>query len=258
MCGQPWGPGQAAQREPFCGAKKTAVEEQCLLGAGVLGDKKQASAVRPRRVLRPPGGGSNFSLGFDEPTEQPVRRNKMASSIFGTPEENPPSWAKSAGAKSSGGREDSESSGPQRRNSSEANSGDFLDLKGEGDIHENVDTDLQASLGQSEAKPVPAAPVPSPVAPAPVPSRRNPPGGKSSLVSTAPRPHAYVWKACGMSPSGALGAHGDKSRLKGEGDIHGERKAKWKLASTAGSENKAGNLLKLSEQTDVTQVEQEV
>ncbi|XP_014644728.1 PREDICTED: hematological and neurological expressed 1 protein isoform X2 [Ceratotherium simum simum] len=81
------------------------------------------------RVLRPPGGGSNFSLGFDEPTEQPVRRNKMASSIFGTPEENPPSWAKSAGAKSTGGREDSESSGLQRRNSSEANSGDFLDLK---------------------------------------------------------------------------------------------------------------------------------
>ncbi|KAI4566971.1 hypothetical protein MJG53_015648 [Ovis ammon polii x Ovis aries] len=85
-------------------------------------------------------------------------------------------------AKSSGGREDSESSGPQRRNSSEANSGDFLDLKGEGDVHENMDTDLQATLGQSEEKPVPAAPVPSPVAPAPVPSRRNPPGGKSSLV----------------------------------------------------------------------------
>ncbi|XP_022379136.1 jupiter microtubule associated homolog 1 isoform X3 [Enhydra lutris kenyoni] len=140
------------------------------------------AVVLAPRVLRPPGGGSNFSLGFDEPTEQPVRRNKMASSIFGTPEENPPSWAKSAGAKSSGGRQDSESSGPQRRNSSEANAGDFLDLKGEGDIHENVDTDLQASLGQSEEKPVPAAPVPSPVAPAPVPSRRNPPGGKSSLV----------------------------------------------------------------------------
>ncbi|EPQ18986.1 Hematological and neurological expressed 1 protein [Myotis brandtii] len=87
------------------------------------------------RVLRPPGGGSNFSLGFDEPTEQPVRKNKMASSIFGTPEENPPSWAKSAGAKSSGGREDPELSAPQRRNSSEASSGDFLDLKGEGDIH---------------------------------------------------------------------------------------------------------------------------
>lgn len=34
----------------------------------------------------------------------------------------------------------------------------------------------------------------------------------------------------------------------------GEGKAKWKLASTASSENKAGNLLKLSEQTDVNQV----
>ncbi|XP_055097168.1 jupiter microtubule associated homolog 1 isoform X4 [Symphalangus syndactylus] len=87
------------------------------------------------RVLRPPGGGSNFSLGFDEPTEQPVRKNKMASNIFGTPEENQASLAKSAGAKSSGGREDLESSGLQRRNSSEASSGDFLDLKGEGDIH---------------------------------------------------------------------------------------------------------------------------
>ncbi|KAM4844709.1 jupiter microtubule associated homolog 1 isoform 1-T1 [Thomomys bottae] len=136
------------------------------------------------RVLRPPGGGSNFSLGFDEPTEQPVRKNKMASNIFGTPEENPPSWAKPAGAKSSGGREDLESSGSQSRSTSEASSGDFIDLKGEGDVHvhENVDTDFQGSLGQSEEKPVPAAPVPSPVAPAPAPSRRNPPGGKSSLV----------------------------------------------------------------------------
>lgn len=136
------------------------------------------------RVLRPPGGGSNFSLGFDEPTEQPVRKNKMASSIFGTPEENPPSWAKAAGAKPSGGREDPdpEPAGPQRRGSVEASAGDCLGLKGEGDIHENVDVDSQASLGQSEEKPVPAAPVPSPVAPAPVPSRRNPPGGKSSLV----------------------------------------------------------------------------
>uniref|UniRef100_A0A8C6GIW1 Uncharacterized protein n=1 Tax=Mus spicilegus TaxID=10103 RepID=A0A8C6GIW1_MUSSI len=39
-----------------------------------------------------------------------------------------------AGAKSRGGREDSESPGTQRSNSSEASSGDFLDLKGEGDI----------------------------------------------------------------------------------------------------------------------------
>lgn len=101
----------------------------------------------------------------------------MASSIFGTPEENPPSWAKSAGAKSS--REEAESSGPQTRAVSEASAGDVPEPKGEGEVHENTDADLQA---QSEEKPVPAAPVPSPVAPAPVPSRRNPPGGKSSLV----------------------------------------------------------------------------
>ncbi|XP_044527664.1 jupiter microtubule associated homolog 1 [Gracilinanus agilis] len=134
------------------------------------------------RVLRPPGGGSNFTLGFDEPNEQPVRRNKMASNIFGTSEENRPSWAKSAGAQSS--RDDSEPSGLQRRNSSEAGSGDFVGLKGEGDVHENVEADLQVDLGQNEEKSVPAAPVPSPVAsaPAPAPSRRNPPGGKSSLV----------------------------------------------------------------------------
>ncbi|NXG40497.1 JUPI1 protein, partial [Dromaius novaehollandiae] len=81
------------------------------------------------RVLRPPGGGSNFSLGFDEPKEQPVRRNKMASSIFGPPEENPPSWAKSSGAKPGEVREDCESSGPQRRNSTDANCGDFVDPK---------------------------------------------------------------------------------------------------------------------------------
>ncbi|XP_003768524.1 jupiter microtubule associated homolog 1 isoform X1 [Antechinus flavipes] len=132
------------------------------------------------RVLRPPGGGSNFTLGFDEPTEQPVRKNKMASNIFGTPEENQPSWAKSAGAQSS--RDNSELSGLQRRNSSEAGSGDFLGPKGEGDVHENVEADLQVDLGQNEEKSVPAAPVPSPVASAPAPSRRNPPGGKSSLV----------------------------------------------------------------------------
>uniref|UniRef100_A0A8C6LN89 Uncharacterized protein n=1 Tax=Nothobranchius furzeri TaxID=105023 RepID=A0A8C6LN89_NOTFU len=34
------------------------------------------------RVLRPPGGDSNFSLGADDNTN-PQRKNKMASSIFG-------------------------------------------------------------------------------------------------------------------------------------------------------------------------------
>ncbi|NXL11700.1 JUPI1 protein, partial [Mesembrinibis cayennensis] len=132
------------------------------------------------RVLRPPGGGSNFSLGFDEPKEQPVRRNKMASSIFGTPEENPPSWAKSSGTKPGEIREDCESSGPQRTNSTDANCGEFVDPKVTSFLLENPEADVDAAPGQNEEKSLPAAPVPSPVAPAP--SRRNPPGGKSSLV----------------------------------------------------------------------------
>ncbi|NWW87140.1 JUPI1 protein, partial [Rhynochetos jubatus] len=135
------------------------------------------------RVLRPPGGGSNFSLGFDEPKEQPVRRNKMASSIFGTPEENPPSWAKSSGTKPGEIRDDCESSGPQRRNSTDASCGGVVDPKvSTFFLLENTEADVEAAPGQNEEKSLPAAPVPSPVAPAPAPSRRNPPGGKSSLV----------------------------------------------------------------------------
>ncbi|XP_044309901.1 jupiter microtubule associated homolog 1 isoform X1 [Varanus komodoensis] len=136
------------------------------------------------RVLRPPGGGSNFNLGFDLPKEQQgTRRNKMASSIFGTPEENPPSWARSTAAKSSDVSETSEELGTQRTDSSDLNSGDYVDPKGrESEAPENTEVEIEAASGPSEEKPLPAAPVPSPVAPAPVPSRRNPPGGKSSLV----------------------------------------------------------------------------
>uniref|UniRef100_G3Q6X2 Jupiter microtubule associated homolog 1a n=1 Tax=Gasterosteus aculeatus aculeatus TaxID=481459 RepID=G3Q6X2_GASAC len=38
------------------------------------------------RVLRPPGGASNFSLGADE-EKPPVRKDKMASSVFAEPED---------------------------------------------------------------------------------------------------------------------------------------------------------------------------
>uniref|UniRef100_A0A8D2LBV2 JUPI1 protein n=1 Tax=Varanus komodoensis TaxID=61221 RepID=A0A8D2LBV2_VARKO len=147
------------------------------------------------KVLRPPGGGSNFNLGFDLPKEQQgTRRNKMASSIFGTPEENPPSWARSTGEATftKGCPETSEELGTQRTDSSDLNSGDYVDPKLRGIIwfppnhsscfSENTEVEIEAASGPSEEKPLPAAPVPSPVAPAPVPSRRNPPGGKSSLV----------------------------------------------------------------------------
>uniref|UniRef100_A0A669CVJ2 Jupiter microtubule associated homolog 1a n=1 Tax=Oreochromis niloticus TaxID=8128 RepID=A0A669CVJ2_ORENI len=40
----------------------------------------------PNMVLRPPGGGSNISLGADE-EKPPVRKNKMASSVFAEPED---------------------------------------------------------------------------------------------------------------------------------------------------------------------------
>lgn len=36
--------------------------------------------------MRPPGGGSNISLGADE-EKPPVRKNKMASSVFAEPED---------------------------------------------------------------------------------------------------------------------------------------------------------------------------
>ncbi|KAM3846387.1 jupiter microtubule associated homolog 1 [Vipera latastei] len=132
------------------------------------------------RVLRPPGGGSNFNMGFDLPKDQQGgKRNRMASSIFGTPEENPPSWAKST-AKSTEVEDNSEAVGSERRGSSDANSGDSVTPKSvESEAPENTE---ETASGLSEEKPLPAAPVPSPVAPAPAPSRRNPPGGKSSLV----------------------------------------------------------------------------
>lgn len=37
------------------------------------------------RVLRPPGGASNITFGADE--EKPVRKDKMASSVFAEPED---------------------------------------------------------------------------------------------------------------------------------------------------------------------------
>lgn len=58
----------------------------------------------------PPSGGSNFSLNFDEATEQPVKK-RMSSNILGTLQEKSPTWAKSTGDKRSGGTKDSESRG---------------------------------------------------------------------------------------------------------------------------------------------------
>lgn len=72
----------------------------------------------------------------------------MASNVSGTPQENPPSWVKTAGAKSSGARKDSELPETLRSISCETSSGDFLDTTGESEMHENVDTNFQDNLGQ--------------------------------------------------------------------------------------------------------------
>ncbi|CAO2595866.1 Jupiter microtubule associated homolog 1 [Lemmus lemmus] len=72
----------------------------------------------------------------------------MASNVSGTPQENPPSWAKTAGAKSSGDRKDSELPGTPRSVLCETSSGDFLDPTGESEMRENVVTNFQANLGQ--------------------------------------------------------------------------------------------------------------
>lgn len=108
----------------------------------------------------PPSGGPNFSLNFDEATEHPVK-NRMSSNILGTLQEKPPTWAKSTGDKCSGSRKDLESSGTWRSNCSEASSGKILVLKGVGDMHDNADTDLQATLEIMENKPIAAAPMPT-------------------------------------------------------------------------------------------------
>ncbi|KAK9978535.1 hypothetical protein ABG768_020283 [Culter alburnus] len=45
----------------------------------------EPGAKNSSRVLRPPGGASNISFGTDD--EKPVRKNKMASSIFAEPDD---------------------------------------------------------------------------------------------------------------------------------------------------------------------------
>ncbi|XP_030645892.1 jupiter microtubule associated homolog 1b [Chanos chanos] len=141
------------------------------------------SAKNSSRVLRPPGGASNISFGTDE--GKPVRKNKMASSIFAEPEDphahrrnNPP------GGEASGVL-CGEHSAPLRRchqppliqNSSAPVQATTLE-----ENYEQAEEHFEAEEETSEQK----EEVPQPSAPS-VPGaassgRRNPPGGKSSLI----------------------------------------------------------------------------
>ncbi|XP_050969515.1 LOW QUALITY PROTEIN: jupiter microtubule associated homolog 1a [Labeo rohita] len=139
------------------------------------------------RVLRPPGGGSNICFGTDE--EKPVKKNKMASSIFAEPEDphahrrnNPPGGEPT-------GVLCGEPSAPLRRytaqpaNQSNTTAENNVPVNGEEDkttvdsieepepVQEHDDTPAPPCLSATEQ---PAAGVLS--------GRRNPPGGKSSLI----------------------------------------------------------------------------
>ncbi|KAF4116409.1 jupiter microtubule associated homolog 1b [Onychostoma macrolepis] len=139
----------------------------------------EPGAKNSSRVLRPPGGASNISFGTDE--EKPVRKNKMASSIFAEPDDphahrrnNPP------GGEASGVL-CGEPSAPLRRcqpvivydngapGEPPANNTDQIEYEQEN--NEEV-------VEQKEEAAQPSAP-----SAANNPSgRRNPPGGKSSLI----------------------------------------------------------------------------
>ncbi|KAG5832985.1 jupiter microtubule associated homolog 1-like [Anguilla anguilla] len=143
------------------------------------------SAKNSSRVLRPPGGASNISFGTDE-EKPPARKNRTASNIFAEPDDphahrrNNPPGGKPTGVLCG------EPSAPLRRCHHAAN--------------QNNSVPEEASAGDGEAEPSSAAceeevpeevpeqkeeaPQPSaPTVPAGAPAgRRNPPGGKSSLI----------------------------------------------------------------------------
>ncbi|KAM6941784.1 jupiter microtubule associated homolog 1a [Lycodopsis pacificus] len=132
------------------------------------------------RVLRPPGGASNFTLGANE-EKPPVRKDKMASSVFAEPEDpyanrrNNPPGGKPTGVLCG------EPSAPRRRGGNQTTdlSADAAAVRSSHHITscENSAPEPEAVPEQKEEAPPaddPAAGVPS--------GRRNPPGGKSSLI----------------------------------------------------------------------------
>lgn len=164
----------------------------------------EPGAKSSSRVLRPPGGDSSFSFGTDDNTT-PQRKNKMASSIFAEPDDphahrrnNPPSGAPT-------GTLCGEPSAPLRRVQQPLlfpknpepelttihNSGAALvwnqrrevengQEQGNDEYPEDVQ-DQQEEQDQQQ-KEVPQPSDPSGGVSAASGGRRNPPGGKSSLI----------------------------------------------------------------------------
>ncbi|XP_069380531.1 jupiter microtubule associated homolog 1 [Paralichthys olivaceus] len=164
----------------------------------------EPGAKSSSRVLRPPGGETSFTFGTDENTT-PQRKNKMASSIFGEPEDphahrrnNPPTGAAAGtlcGEPSAPLRRCQQPllfpKNPQPELTTIHNSGAALVWnqirEGENgqeqvndDCPNDVEQDEQQQEQQQQDAPQPSAP--SGGANANAGGRRNPPGGKSSLI----------------------------------------------------------------------------
>ncbi|KAL7826639.1 hypothetical protein AOLI_G00318480 [Acnodon oligacanthus] len=145
------------------------------------------SAKNSSRVLRPPGGTSNICFGTDE--EKPVRKNRMASNIFAEPDDphahrrnNPPSGEAS-------GVLCGEHSAPLRRcpqppiylnNSTPAqllSNPVEENHEQENDLSEEVEAPEEPQEKGEEPQPSGSS-----VTSGTPTGRRNPPGGKSSLI----------------------------------------------------------------------------
>ncbi|KAF7221085.1 jupiter microtubule associated homolog 1 isoform X2 [Nothobranchius furzeri] len=152
------------------------------------------------RVLRPPGGDSNFSLGADDNTN-PQRKNKMASSIFAEPDDphahrrnNPPIGGPAGtlcGEPSAPLRRCQQPllfpKNPQPELTTIHNSGAAMiwnqrreDENGQEEVIDECPDGVDGE--QEEQKESSQSPAPSGGANAAAGGRRNPPGGKSSLI----------------------------------------------------------------------------
>ncbi|XP_006787517.1 jupiter microtubule associated homolog 1-like [Neolamprologus brichardi] len=140
----------------------------------------EPGAKNSSRVLRPPGGGSNISLGADE-EKPPVRKNKMASSVFAEPEDpyanrrNNPPGGKPTGVLCG------EPSAPLRRggNHTTGHLGDTPTTDGDISVRENENSAAEPEAVREQQDEAPQAEEPCAGLPS---GRRNPPGGKSSLI----------------------------------------------------------------------------
>ncbi|XP_066521130.1 jupiter microtubule associated homolog 1-like [Hoplias malabaricus] len=131
------------------------------------------------RVLRPPGGGSNISFGSEE-DKPAVRKDKMASSIFAEPEDphahrrNNPPGGKPTGVLCG------EPSAPLRRCAPPPSLQNSSTL----DEPPSANGDVNPGIAESTADAEVAQEAEQGGAPGegPPSGRRNPPGGKSSLI----------------------------------------------------------------------------